>query len=302
MEKAQPLEQFEKFKSALATQGSKAGLERFNVFSLKDAGGQIVNCQPYNRKGFYKISLLNGLTRLFYADKTIEFDKNGLLFSSPHIPYAWEHIGDDQSGYFCVFEESFFDHYAHLKEYPIFKPGNSPLFELTDDQASAVTAIFQKMQAEISSDFVYKYDVLRNQVLELIYLGLKLQPNADQVIHESNGSVRIAALFTELLERQFPIASVNQQMKFRSPVEFAGQLAIHVNHLNRALKEVTGKTTSQLIAERILLEARGLLKHTDWNISEIAWCLGFEELPHFINFFKKSAETTPKAFRQLQNI
>jgi AraC-like DNA-binding protein len=88
-----------------------------------------------------------------------------------------------------------------------------------------------------------------------------------------------------------------QQVKFRSPTEFASQLAVHVNHLNRALKEVTGKTTSQLIAERIVQEARALLKHTDWNISEIAWCLGFEELPHFINFFKKNAQITPKSFR-----
>jgi AraC-like DNA-binding protein len=75
---------------------------------------------------------------------------------------------------------------------------------------------------------------------------------------------------------------------------------VHVNHLNRSLKEITGKTTSQLIRERVIREAKALLMHTDWNISEIAWCLGFEELPHFINYFKKDALLTPKAFRQNQ--
>jgi AraC-like DNA-binding protein len=112
--------------------------------------------------------------------------------------------------------------------------------------------------------------------------------------------MRVASLFTELLERQFPIESVTQSMKLRSPTEFALQLSVHVNHLNRSLKEITGKTTSQLIRERVIREAKALLMHTDWNISEIAWCLGFEELPHFINYFKKDALLTPKAFRQNQ--
>jgi len=88
-----------------------------------------------------------------------------------------------------------------------------------------------------------------------------------------------------------------QSMRLRSPVDFAEQLSVHVNHLNRSLKEITGKTTSQLIAERVSQEARVLLKRTNWNISEIAYSLGFEELSHFINFFKKHFAQTPKAFR-----
>jgi AraC-like DNA-binding protein len=63
------------------------------------------------------------------------------------------------------------------------------------------------------------------------------------------------------------------------------------------LKEVTGKTTRQLIAERIASEARALLKHTNWNISEIAWCLGFEDTSNFVKFFKKNSELTPHQFR-----
>jgi AraC family transcriptional activator of pobA len=74
-------------------------------------------------------------------------------------------------------------------------------------------------------------------------------------------------------------------------------LTIHVNHLNRALKETTQKTTSEIIAERILQEAKILLKHTDWNISEIAYSLGFEEPTHFNNFFKKNIQLTPRQFR-----
>jgi AraC-like DNA-binding protein len=153
------------------------------------------------------------------------------------------------------------------------------------------------MQKEIVTDFPYKYDVLRTKVLELIHAVLRLQPAESHKLEDANGSLRITSLFTELLERQFPIESTLQQMELRRPAEFADNLSVHVNHLNHALKETTGKTTSQLIADRIVQEARSLLQHTDWNIAEIAWCLGFEELSNFINFFKRIEKIPPKSYR-----
>jgi AraC family transcriptional activator of pobA len=72
---------------------------------------------------------------------------------------------------------------------------------------------------------------------------------------------------------------------------------VHVNHLNKVLKEHTGKTTTHIISSRVLQEAKILLKQTDWNISEIAYCLGFEEVAHFSNFFRKQTALTPVAFR-----
>jgi AraC-like DNA-binding protein len=72
---------------------------------------------------------------------------------------------------------------------------------------------------------------------------------------------------------------------------------VHINHLNRAVKETTGKTTSALIATRLVSEAKALLKHTNWSITEIGYSLGFEEPAHFNNFFRKHAEVSPSAFR-----
>jgi AraC-like DNA-binding protein len=104
-------------------------------------------------------------------------------------------------------------------------------------------------------------------------------------------------LFQELLERQYPIESPLQQIRLKTPAEFADQLNVHINHLNRVLKDATGKTTSQLIAGRVASEARALLKHTNWNISEIGWCLGFEDTSNFVKFFKKQSTTTPHQYR-----
>ena len=155
------------------------------------------------------------------------------------------------------------------------------------------------MFLEIHTDYDYKYDLLRNLVFELIHEALKLQPaKLERNKTGSKASQRITSLFMELLERQFPIENPLQQITLKSAGEFAYHLNIHANYLNRVLKETTGKTTSQLLNERISLEARALLKHTNWNIAEISWCLGFEDPSYFIKFFKKASDATPGNFRK----
>ncbi|WP_317128632.1 helix-turn-helix transcriptional regulator [Spirosoma lacussanchae] len=74
-------------------------------------------------------------------------------------------------------------------------------------------------------------------------------------------------------------------------------LSIHVNHLNRSVREHKGRPTTAHIADRVISEAKALLQFTDWSISEIAYALGFDYPTHFNNFFKKMTATTPRAFR-----
>jgi AraC-like DNA-binding protein len=64
------------------------------------------------------------------------------------------------------------------------------------------------------------------------------------------------------------------------------------------LRETTGKTTTELISNRLINEAKILLKETDWNISEVAYSLGFDELSHFSHFFKKQTNLTALVFRK----
>ena len=59
----------------------------------------------------------------------------------------------------------------------------------------------------------------------------------------------------------------------------------------------TGKTISQIIAERILQRVKILLKHSPWNVSEIACALGFTKTTDFNNFFKKHITLSPLKFR-----
>ncbi len=298
MDKPQTIEDFYRLKLNWMPDGLKNGIGHFNVFNLADFTGACAKPIPYNRKDYFKISLIVGKNRYHYADKTIEIEKNALLFANPQVPYNWEPLGGEQRGFFCIFTLAFFREFTSLKlqDYPVFKPGGQPIFFLADEQIELVTNVFQKMFKEIESDYVYKYDAIRNLVFELIHNAQKMQPAAT-LYSSANAATRIAGLFMELLERQFPIESPNQRIGFRSANEFARQLHVHVNHLNRALKETTSKTTSEIIQERLVQEAVALLKHTNWNVSEIAHSLGFEEPTHFNNFFKKRTRQTPTNYR-----
>ncbi|MGF7028319.1 helix-turn-helix domain-containing protein [Sphingobacterium sp. HSC-15S19] len=185
---------------------------------------------------------------------------------------------------------------VNIDDLPIFQPGGLPIFQLSEEQRIEIEEIFLKMNKELSSEYVFKYDLLRNYVLEIIHYGQKLQPKSiTNPTH--NASNRITSLFIELLERQFPIESPMQRLQLRTANDFAERLAIHVNHLNKILKENTGKTTSHVIAARVTQEAKILLRQTDWNVSEIAYSLGFEEIAHFSNFFKKQTGSAPNIFR-----
>lgn len=295
------IEQFYRDMDTNLPAGVSREIGHFNIFKYEDviARLKVKPVMPYNKRTYYKISLLTGHYKLEYADRDIELSGNTLLFATPRIPYRYLPLEADQSGYFCVFTDEFLvknKSGVALDELPIFKPGGFPVFTIPDEEMPELQAIFRKMNKELSSDYAFKYDLLRNYVLELIHYGQKLQPVAAQ--HTAhNASERISSLFVELLERQFPIESVQQKLALRTAKEYADRLAVHVNHLNRVLKETMGKTTTELIASRITQEAKILLKQTDWNVSEIAGCLGFEEVAHFSNFFKKQTSLAPLSFR-----
>lgn len=106
-------------------------------------------------------------------------------------------------------------------------------------------------------------------------------------------------MFLELPERQFLIDDTHQRIKLRSASDYANQLNVHVNHLNRAVKDTTEKTTSQIIAERILQEAKILLKHSVWTVYDIAYTPGFTEVTNFNNFFKNLVQFSPLKFRNV---
>lgn len=299
--KTTSVEEFYKETAAFMPEGISKEIGHFNVFKVEDivAKYKVKPFMPYNRRAYHKISFIDGRNKAEYADKVIEIEKYALLFATPKVPYHYLPKDEKQSGFFCIFTGEFLIKNKSgvvLDDLPIFRAGGYPVFNLSRKEAKEINAIFEKMYNELASDYAYKYDLLRNYVLELIHYGQKLQP-ATALYPAHNASARVSSLFIELLERQFPIESPHQKLNLRTAKDYADRLAVHVNHLNKVLKENIGKTTTEIITSRVIQEAKILLKQTNWNISEISDSLGFEEVSHFSNFFKKQTAQPPLAFR-----
>jgi AraC family transcriptional activator of pobA len=255
----------------------------------------------YSRKDFYKISLTSGAYIFNYADRTFETYVTILFFGNPHIPYSCEVIKPSPDGYACLFTEDFLklsERTESLLQSPLFKIGGTPILTLDKGQKKDISGIFQKMIAEQDSNYAHKDELIRNYISLIIHEALKMNPS-DNFSKSKNAAARITAVFLELLERQFPIESINHPLQLKTAQDFANNLFIHVNHLNSSVKEVTGKSTTTHIAERTISEAKALLQHTDWSIAEIAYALGFEYPTYFNNFFKKKTGQIPKSVRAL---
>lgn len=299
---AESLSDFYQRKFDWIPENIKNEIGHFNVFEHEPIVLGKAKPVPYKRRDFFKIMLMKGDIEMSYADRIVKVNKQALLFSNPQIPYKCENLEKIEQGYFCIFNQHFFHKFGDLNQYSVFQPNGNHVFELTDEQVQQIQPIYQKMFQEIKSDYVHKYDVLRNLVFELIHFAMKIQPvseNKTNGIPQLNASQRISTLFLELVERQFPIDENHPAVNLKSASDFANQLNVHVNHLNRAVRETTEKTTTQIIKERYLQEAKIMLKHSKWNVSEIAYALGFNEVTHFNNFFKKHIETSPSKFRNI---
>ncbi|ACT92407.1 helix-turn-helix domain-containing protein [Dyadobacter fermentans] len=267
----------------------------FNVFSR-------VFCNKYTsyaRRDFYKISLILGKGKITYGNQEIEINRNALVFFNRNVPYSWQAMSEEQSGYFCLFTDQFLstiNRSATVADCPILRNDAIPVYFINEEQQEYLLSIFGKMQADIESSYVHKYDLMRNYVNVLAHEAMKMQPSEVNDVHV-NGSAKLSSQFHELLERQFPIESPEHKLKLKTAKDYANRLGVHVNHLNRALKEITGKTTTEHIIDRVLAQSKVMLRHSNWSVAEIAFCLGFEYPAYFNNLFKKQIGITPKSYR-----
>ncbi|MEZ4684944.1 MAG: helix-turn-helix transcriptional regulator [Bacteroidia bacterium] len=286
----------EKSERAVSDFNSELKLKGFNVFQIENDGQAT---KTYSRKDFYKICLTTGKSRIHYADRSFEHEGTVLFFGNPHIPYSWESISRNYVGYTCLFSEDFLklsERSESILQSPLFRLGGTPILTIDNEQREFLNGIFRKMIEEQQTDYSFKDDLIRNYIHLIIHEALKMEPSKNYDQH-NNAASRLTTVFIELLERQFPIESADQPLQLRTPQDFADTLSVHVNYLNRTVKKVTGKPTSTHISERIASEAKALIQHTNWDISEIGYALGFAYPTYFSNFFKRLTGTSPKAAR-----
>jgi len=272
---------------------SKANVSHFNVKERT----RLNKVSPYNRRDYYKICLIIGQGVHTAAGKETLIENSGIIFSNPSVPSAYRATSDSQSGFYCLFNDTFLLNSIRQDiryRSALFNPAVPAVIPLKAEQNERFIKLYRQMETLLASQFFYKYDMIRSLLQMMILEGIRLQAPVQQ----ENTSDRLIARFFNVLNQQFPVDSPENPLRLLAPAAYAGQLHIHVNHLNNVVKKATGKTTREIIHERIVEEAKTLLLNTDWDAAQIAYTLGFEYPSHFNKYFKRNTRTTPLLFRE----
>lgn len=276
------------------------GTESLDVLDLSLPDSKSFLPFEYNRKTFYTVTLLQGKYTLEFEERSIDVSGNSLIFTSSKIPFGIHAAEGAYTGISCIFKEDFItksNSGYRLLEFPIYKPGRQNIYSLTDEQTKRFIGIYAKIFDEKLAVGAFKDNLQRTYLLELILNAQRLDP-VSSYIKTNNTTEEIACSFIRLLESQFPIESAQDIIRLKTAKDFADDLSLHPNYLNRQVKLSKGRTVSEIIAARMVQESKILLKVTNWNIAEIAQSLGFDEPSHFNLFFKKHVKVSPTDYRK----
>jgi AraC family transcriptional activator of pobA len=227
-------------------------------------------------KGNHEIDFVN----YPISDKEIH-----LLF--PGQVHKWN-IESNSQGYQLMIDKVFFEHFSTFFRFSITNYISHPVFPLNN-------SVYRLLK--------YEFDAIKNEMLS---------ENPLQEIIYARASV-IAAIISKKAEKYFLSTKIHQTnpkltnfiklidihfKEEKSVVFYASLLNISSNYLNILCKKNLQISATNLIQERIILEAKRLLQSTELNIKEIAYALGFVDHAYFSNFFKNQTGITPTQFRE----
>lgn len=164
--------------------------------------------------------------------------------------------------------------------------GEFSCLSLSTEASADLSAVFQLLQGEYEKpavDAVVLKAILKVFLLKLI--KVKEQEFTTHDIHQK----RVFEFFM-LLESNY--------LQMRNTDFYAAKLGLSSKRLNQVLKEKLDKTGTQLIHDRIILEAKRLIIHSEHTIKEISFQLCFSDRPYFSRFFKKQTGVTPEEFQK----
>lgn len=211
---------------------------------------------------------------------------------TPGQVHYWN-LNSGTDGFIIFFLPSFYTMGStdkSLMEFPFFHSFNAdPHIVLTGSQKRVIDFAIAEMYAEFTSAGKLNLRMLRSY-LEIVLLKLSTDYPA---IGEKNCvdgvSFKIRKL-EQLIEKHY--------LKKKQPREYADLMNLSPSYLNALCKEALGKTLTDLISARVILEAKRLFSYSDLNVSEVANRLNFTDSSYFIRFFRKHTDLTPAQFKE----
>jgi AraC family transcriptional regulator, transcriptional activator of pobA len=246
-----------------------------------------------HKHDFYLSVLFTRGTGMHEIDfRRYEVSPGAVFFLQPGQTHYWE-LSDDIEGIVFFHSAAFYGlHFPHgqLAEFPFFfSRQNEPYLKVAAEQLPDITDLYREMLAEFRSRLAFRYRKIAS-LMNCVYIDLSR-------IYEQTHPGRLGAV-----QRYAPTFSAFETLieahyrQEKSAGFYADRLNIGQKHLNRISRENSGKTSTEVILERVMLEAKRLLSAGGRNLNEIARELGYEEYAYFSRLFRRYCGESPRTF------
>lgn len=244
---------------------------------------------PHKHDFFLVILFTKGIGKHEVDFETYKVEKGALFVLKPGQMHHWE-LSNDADGFVFFHSREFFDKgfiSLSIKDFHFYNSfQGTPHFKLKEKQLTELEFLMSELVTEYENNDFLKWQKIHSLiVLVYIEIGRCNNPLGNIKNHTYLAKFR---QFEDLIEENF------RREKFVK--EYAFKLNITEKHLNRITKSCIGKTSTQLISERIILEAKRMLIYSKLNITQIGEELGYFDISYFVRFFKKNVGVTPFAF------
>lgn len=232
-----------------------------------------------------------GLHEIDFA--TYPVMRGSLFFMNPGQTHHWT-LSDDVEGYIFFHSKPFYElYFLHktLSNYPFYySTKNIPFIALNETDITIVLPFFKTIQKEyLIIDEVFKQDKIRN-LIDLTYIELTRIYTKFNLIKVSKTN-----LYSEKI-KELEVLVEKHFVTLKNASDYAELMHISTKHLNRITQTVLGKTTTEIITDRIILEAKRMFFYTHNSLANVAIELGYEDYAYFSRLFKKKNGESPSDF------
>lgn len=267
----------------------------FFVASLDNCKEQSFRDGYTDRKDAYEILFVTQGFLVRESDPIqLQINPKELYVSLPGQTTFLEPLSDTVEGFYCYFNTRFLDciHIKNSLEYELAYINSFmrryPV-RLPTIAFERILFCFESL-SKLYNDVDIDYQLIRTYITAIIYETRKILSESALDPYPSK-SFRIAKQYHDLLMQHI---SEHQKLDF-----YASLLNITPNHLNKSVKQTTGRTANTILNEIRILEAKTQLKYSDAPIGDIALNLGFNDASYFTKCFKDTTGITPFQYRNI---
>jgi len=265
----------------------------FKLFSFEDNS----YFDHLQRNNYYSlIWVTEGSGKLKTDFSEYNFEKHTLFSFTPYQPFMFS--SNLIKGFAIYFHSDFFCIHKHQTEVTcngiLFNNiYQAPFIRVDETLQNTFSKIIEQIRSEMQNPGLAQYELLISY-MKIFLIAASRSKTEQQPQHiPSNKGDKEPVILQNLKE-----AIENDFKSKHTPKEYAVLLNISPNALAKIAKKHFNKTLTNLIADRIIIEAKRELYLTNKSIKEVAYGLGYDDEYYFSRFFKKNAHISPQVYRE----